>query len=99
MPLYMRLDSSGYRFVRPIPVDLQPFFGKKNFVWRLGRNPKEAKLACAERTLFTERALASARQNAAGQSGLDAFLRRDPSTRSRRLTFTEQLPGESTRIH
>lgn len=94
MPLYMRLDSSGYRFVRPIPADLQPYFSKKNFVWRLGRNYKEAKSACAEHTLFTERALASAREKAAGGQGLEAFLRQDRWTRNKRLTFTDQLPGQ-----
>ena len=94
MPLYMRLDSSGYRFVRPIPVELQPYFDKKNFVWRLGKDPKKAKLACAEYTLSTERALASARQKASGEKGLEAFLRQDSKTRIRRLTFTEELPGQ-----
>lgn len=36
MPLYMRKDVHGYKFVRPIPKNLRDHLGKANFIKRLG---------------------------------------------------------------
>lgn len=36
MPLYMRKDDHGYKFVCPIPQDLRDQLGKASFIKRLG---------------------------------------------------------------
>lgn len=59
MPLYMRKDENGYKFVRPIPKELKALLDDKaNFIKRLGRDYKKAKIACAEFTVETNERLA-----------------------------------------
>lgn len=58
MPLYMRKDAYGYRFLRPVPKDLIDHIGKANFVKRLGRSYKEARSLCDELTVQTDSELA-----------------------------------------
>ena len=59
--LYMRKDDHGYKFVRPIPKQLQSQLGQANFIKRLGPDYRKAKIACAELTVETDRKLEAAR--------------------------------------
>lgn len=94
MPLYMRKDDNGYKFVRPIPKALQVPLGKANFIKRLGRDYRQAKIVYAEFAVETERLLAEARGQRATQNSVQAFLARDTGTRLKTITVTSELSGQ-----
>ena len=81
MPLYMRKDSHGYKFVRLVPTELRAQLGKANFIKRLGRDYGKAKTACAEFAVETNRLLAEARNHQANQDAVGMFLKRNVRTR------------------
>ncbi|WP_247350741.1 DUF6538 domain-containing protein [Ralstonia pseudosolanacearum] len=94
MPLYMRKDDHGYKFVRPIPKDLRDQLGQANFIKRLGRDYRKAKITCAEFTVETDRQLAEARAQQANQTGIDAFLSQDALTRLKTISVTPKLADQ-----
>lgn len=95
MPLYMRKDENGYKFVRPIPKELKALLDDKaNFIKRLGRDYKKAKIACAEFTVETNERLAEARGKQGNQDALTTFLNRDARTRLKTIQVTPDLPGQ-----
>ncbi len=94
MPLYMRKDSHGYKFVRPIPKILRGLLGQANFIKRLGRDYRKAKTACAEFTVETDRQLAEARAQQANQDSVDAFLKQDARTRLKTISVTPELSDQ-----
>ncbi|MFJ1260614.1 DUF6538 domain-containing protein [Cupriavidus sp. CuC1] len=94
MPLYMRKDEYGYKFVRPIPKKLQAHLGKANFIDRLGRDYRKAKAACAELTVETNRQLAEARAKQANENSVDAFLKQDARARLKTISVTPELSDQ-----
>jgi hypothetical protein len=95
MPLYMRKDENGYKFVRPIPKELKALLDDKaNFIKRLGRDYKKAKIDCAEFTVETNERLAEARGKQGKQDGLTTFLNQDARTRLKTIQVTTALPGQ-----
>jgi integrase len=92
--LYMRKDEHGYKFVRPIPKNLQSEVGQANFIKRLGPDYRKARIACAEWTVATDRKLAEARALLANQDSLDTFLSQSSRTRLKSITVTPQLSGQ-----
>lgn len=94
MPPYMRKDSHGYRFRRPIPKELVDFFDKANFVKRLGHDHKKARELCAELTVQTDKLLASARDHHARLDDIDAYLKHPRETRLKKLSVSPELAGQ-----
>ncbi|CAG9165236.1 hypothetical protein LMG23992_00380 [Cupriavidus laharis] len=94
MPLYMRKDDYGYKFVRPIPKELRGHLGLANFIKRLGRDYRKAKTACAELTVDTNRQLAEARAKLANQNSVDAFLKQDARARLKTISVTPDLSDQ-----
>lgn len=94
MPTYMGPTKNGYRFRRPIPKDLVSLFGKENFVVRLGKSYKQAKIRCAELTVETDRALTAARSCQAQTTSIDSFLKLPRETRYKKLSISPELPGQ-----
>lgn len=94
MPLYMRPDKYGYKFVRPIPKELQAELGQANFIKRLGRDYPKAKATCAEYTVETNRLLAEARNKLAGLGAVDVYLSQNARTRLRTISVTPELSNQ-----
>ncbi|ARL97298.1 hypothetical protein [Burkholderia pseudomallei] len=94
MPLYMRKDDYGYKFVRPIPQNLRGLLGQTNFIKRLGRDYRKAKTACAEFTVETDRQLAEARAQLANQNSIDTFLKQNARTRLKTMSVTPELSDQ-----
>ncbi len=99
MPTYMRKSEHGYKFVRVIPKELTPYFGKVNFIYSLGRDYKAAKAACVARTAETEQELAEVRERHARLSALDAYLLRPPSERLRKISVSKELAGQLASLY
>lgn len=93
MPPYMRIDPNGYKFVRPIPEDLQPHFGKKNFIKRLGKDLKKAKLALAELVVATNRQLEAAKESRSSSNSVETFLATSRNGRFKEIGYSEDLAG------
>ncbi|WP_112184183.1 hypothetical protein [Ralstonia sp. GX3-BWBA] len=94
MPLYMRKDAHGYKFVRPIPKGLRGQLGQANFIKRLGRDYRKAKTACAEFTVETDRQLAEARALQANEDAQDTFQNQDARTRFKTISVTPELSDQ-----
>ena len=99
MPTYMRKSEHGYRFVRVIPKELTPYFGKVNFVFSLGSDYKEAKAACVARTAETELKLAEAREHHVQLNALEAYLQRPASERLRKISVSKELAGQLASLY
>lgn len=93
MPPYMRKDSHGYKFVRPIPKKLHSIFNKANFIQRLGKNFSEAKRRCLELAVETQKKLDQALHKASSASSIDDYLCLPPSARLQRIKFSPNLAG------
>jgi len=94
MPLYMRKDVHGYKFVRPIPQDLRDQLGKANFIKRLGPDYRKAKTVCAELTVETDRLLAVARNQQDQGDAKEAFLKLNAWKRLKTISVTPELSGQ-----
>lgn len=94
MPLYMRKDDHGYKFVCPIPQDLRDQLGKASFIKRLGPDYRKAKTVCAEFTVETDRLLAAARSQQDQGNAKEAFLKLNAWKRLKTISVTPELPGQ-----
>ena len=94
MPLYMRKDEYGYKFVRPIPEKLRTHFDQANFIKRLGRDYRQAKITCAELAVETDRRLEAAKSGLANQDSIDAYFKLDAWKRLKAITVTPELSSQ-----
>jgi len=99
MPTYMRKDKHGYKFVRPIPVELQDALDKANFLKRLGHDYRRAKIDLAEEVVKSDRELAEAKAKFADKNSLDAYIKRDPIERLKSVRVSPELAGQLAALY
>lgn len=94
MPTYLRKDANGFKFVRPIPQALRSHFGKANFVQRVGKDYKAAKIACSRLAVETNALLTAAVAGHSNEAALERYLQLPRNHRLKKIAFTSELPRQ-----
>lgn len=94
MPTYMRKVATGFKFVRPIPLALRSHFGKANFIQRLGKDYKVAKIACAKLSVETNALLTAAVAGQSNEAAVERYLQLPRNLRLKKIAFASELPRQ-----
>lgn len=110
MPPNLRKTPHGYTYLRSIPVELRPYIADQKYKFKtvikeaFGRDKKNALARWGEFEIYSTKLFEDARTALAGgrleESALDAFLKKDPATRLKKLAAsTEGLADQLSALY